>query len=69
VTGSSFHRTGAAADKDKYPWFYEFGIPVDNYATIYGIVRVIKTQLSSTESSEQAPMMDSALLCTVPLGD
>jgi hypothetical protein len=23
----------AAANKEKYPWFHEFGIPVDNYAT------------------------------------
>jgi hypothetical protein len=45
VTGSSFHRIGAVAEKEEYPWFHEFGIPVDNYATIYGMFRDIQKRL------------------------
>jgi hypothetical protein len=37
-TGSALHRTGAAADKDEFPWLHEYGIPVDNDATVYGLV-------------------------------
>jgi hypothetical protein len=55
VTGSAFHRTGAAADKDEYPWFHEFGIPVGNDATVYGLFLDVQKHLASRERGEQVP--------------
>jgi hypothetical protein len=65
VTGSSFHRTRAAANNEEYPrseylWFHEFGVPIDNDATTYGIVRHIKNQSCLRERSAEVPVLDGA---------
>jgi hypothetical protein len=61
VTGSAFHRIGAAANKEEYPWFHEFGIPADNYATTSGMFRDIQKRFISRESSsEQVPIPEGA---------
>ena len=62
-SSSSFHRSGAAAHKNEYPWFHEFGIPVDNCATIYGLFCDIKKRLIAIrETSEELPILQGGFV-------
>jgi hypothetical protein len=64
VTASAFHRTGAAADRDEYPWLYEFGIPVDNYASMEGLFDDLQKRLGLRERREQVPIPAGAFVVT-----
>jgi hypothetical protein len=57
---SSFLRNGEKANQDEYPFLYEFGVPIDNDDTLYGIYRDLQKRLG-VNSNDNALLPGSFL--------